>query len=100
MLVDGPAAIRYMAPSTREPKTIATPNVPVTWKKHPATLDAEGKTLLHPCLEVEVDSMASRAARSVAGLLKRYLGSVVGDLAVLIDKPDLQEEEEPNSRLP
>ena len=50
-------------------------------------------------LEVECDLMANRAMRSVAALVKRYMASMVGDVAVLIEKPYLQENEEPRACL-
>ena len=71
----------------------------VTWKKHPATVDQNGETVLHPCLEVECDLVANRTMRSVAALVKRYMVSIVGDVAFLIEKPELQEEDEPRAVL-
>ena len=43
--------------------------------------------------------MANTTMRSVASIVKRYLGSIVGDAAILIEKPYLQEEEEPTACL-
>jgi Protein ENHANCED DISEASE RESISTANCE 2, C-terminal len=99
VLVDGPAAIRYVAPTTRNTATIATPTLPITWKKHPPTYDSNGQTVLHPCLEVECDLMVNRTKRSMAALVKRYLKNMVGEVAILIEKPYLQEEEEPRACL-
>lgn len=95
-MVDGPAPIRYMAPP-KTPVTIASESLPSCWKKHRTEFDSNGKTVLHPCLEAEYDLMANRAMRSVAALVKRYMVSMVGDVAVLIEKPYLQEEEEPRA---
>lgn len=96
MLVDGPGPIRYIAPP-KNTVTIITENLPSCWKEHPGTVDSNGETVLHPCLEVECDLMANRAMRSVAALVKRYLVNMVGDVAVLIEKPYLQEEDEPRA---
>ena len=74
-------------------------NGSVDWKKHPAKVNDSGETILHPCLEVECDLMANRAMRSVASLVKRYMQGMVGDVAVLIEKPYLQEEDEPRACL-
>lgn len=43
--------------------------------------------------------MANGAMRSVSSMVKRYLGSMVADAAVMIEKPDLQEESKPTACL-
>ena len=90
--------MRYMAPP-KKTVTIVSESLPSCWKKHPGSVDGSGETVLHPCLEVECDLMANRTMRSVAALVKRYMGSMVGDVAVLIEKPYLQEEDEPRACL-
>ena len=43
--------------------------------------------------------MANSTMRSVCSMVKRYLGSIVGDAAIMIEKPDLQKEAEPTACL-
>ena len=90
--------MRYIAPA-RKTKTIVTPRIPSTWKKHPPKLNNNGDTLWHPCLEFESDLMANSTMRSVCSMVKRYIGSMVADAAILIEKPDLQHEDEPTACL-
>lgn len=95
VLVDGPGPIKYIAPP-KVAVTVVTPNLPSSWRFHPPKVDENGKTVLHPCLELEC-KMCSRAHKSVAAVVKRYLVWIVGDCALLIEKPWGQKEDEPRA---
>lgn len=91
-VVDGPYPIRVMAPPKRE-ITVHCDMLPTKWHQ------SSGRTLrggryLHPCLELELDLMANKTMRGFASLVKRYLVKMSVDVAVIVQKPDLQEEEE------
>lgn len=83
--------IRMVAPPKRE-MTIHCSMLPARWR----TRDACHKNgrFLHPCLELELDVMAHKAMRGMASLVKRYLKTMSVDVAVTIDKPDNQVEDE------
>jgi hypothetical protein len=69
--------------------------LPLKWR----TLDAcykNGK-YLHPCLELELDVMANKTMRGLASLGKKYLKDIVADIAITIDKPHNQKEDEPSA---
>jgi hypothetical protein len=75
------------------------------------TLHREGliETIYHKCdvdgpdscpiVEVTLDMVGNRAIRGMAALVKRYLNSISVDLAVIISKPDGQENNEPEACL-
>jgi hypothetical protein len=83
--------IRMVAPPKRE-MTIHCSMLPAKWTTRDAC-HRNGK-YLHPCLELELDVMANKAMRGMASLVKRYLKGISIDVAVTIDKPDLQKEDE------
>lgn len=95
VLVDGPGPIKYIAPP-KVAVTVVTPNLSSSWRFHPPKVDENDKTVLHPCLELEC-KMCSRAHKSVAAVVKRYLVWIVGDCALLIEKPWGQKEDEPRA---
>jgi hypothetical protein len=66
--------------------------LPTKWRTRDAC-HKNGK-YLHPCLELELDVMANKAMRGMSCLVKRYLQGMSIDVAVTIDKPDLQKEDE------
>jgi hypothetical protein len=83
--------IRMVAPPKRE-MTIHCNMLPTKWRTRGACYKDE--KYLHPCLELELDVMANKAMRGMTSLVKRYLKGMSIDVAVTIDKPDLQKEEE------
>lgn len=91
-LVGGPMPIRMLAPPKRE-MTIHCTMLPTKWRKVDCRRTPGGQ-FLHPCLELELDLMANKAMRGMASLVKRYLSSISVDVAVTIDKPDGQMEDE------
>jgi hypothetical protein len=66
--------------------------LPTKWRTRGACYKDE--KYLHPCLELELDVMANKAMRGMTSLVKRFLKGMSVDVAVTIDKPDLQKEEE------
>lgn len=93
-VVDGPLAVRLLAPPKRE--TIVSCSIlPIKWRKFEANYK-DGR-YLHPALEVELDCLSNRAMRVMAGILKRNLKSLSIDIAVVISKPADQEQEEPQA---
>jgi hypothetical protein len=96
-LVDGPMPIRVMAPPKRE-KVVHCDWMPITWNQHEEEIDSKGN-VLYPVLEAVLDCMTSRAIRSMAGLVKKYLHMLSIDVAVVIGTPDGQSEIEPSACL-
>lgn len=88
-LVDGPAPIRLVAPPKKE-KVVHCNYLPIYWKRH----QGDG---LQPILIATLDCMSNRAMRSMASLVKRYLSSLSVDVAIMIGKPNNQEEPEPSA---
>lgn len=97
-VVDGPLAVRVLAPPKRE-ICVSCALLPVSWRSYEAGVDAETGKKLAPALEVVLDCTSNRAMRSMAGILKRNLQSLAIDVAVVIQKPDDQDEEEPQACL-
>lgn len=81
-----------MAPAKRE-ITVHCDLLPTKWRHFDATTQEDGR-YLHPCLELELDLMANKTMRGFASLVKRYLCSMSVDVAIVVDKPDLQAEDE------
>ena len=98
MLVDGPGPIKFVSPPKKTIQVVR-PCLPATWTKHPSQKDKNGNITQHCCFELDGDLMFERGMRTGAALIKRYLGKIVGDCALLIEKPYLQEEEEPRACL-
>lgn len=92
-VVDGPMPIRVMAPPKRE-LTVHCDMLPTKWHQLNGCTRASDGRYLYPCLELELDLMANKTMRGFASLVKRYLGKMSIDVAVIIDTPDLQDEEE------
>lgn len=94
-VVDGPLPIRMLAPPKRE-RTVHCDLLPTKWRQSEGMTRPDGR-YLHPCLELELDLMANKTMRGFSSLVKRHLCKLSVDVAVVIDKPDLQEEEEPSA---
>lgn len=86
-------AIKMLAPPKYE-YTIHCERLPTKWRQVSASTRESDGRFLHPCLEVELDLMANKTVRGFASLAKRYLSKMSVDVAVTIDKPDLQEQDE------
>jgi hypothetical protein len=91
-VVDGPYPIKVLSPPKKE-VTINCALLPTKWHQHEGETRTDGR-YLYPCLELELDLMATKVMRGFASLVKRYLSKMLVDVAVTIDKPDLQQEEE------
>jgi hypothetical protein len=91
-VVDGPYPIKILSPPKKE-VTINCALLPTKWHQHEGETRTDGR-YLYPCLELELDLMATKVMRGFASLVKRYLSKMLVDVAVTIDKPDLQQEEE------
>jgi len=91
-VVDAPLPIRMLQPPKRE-LTIHCDMLPTKWHQHDGIKRPDGR-YLHPCLELELDLMANKTMRGFASLVKRYLRKMSVDVAVIIDTPDLQKEQE------
>ena len=94
-LVDGPLPIRILAPPKKE-ITIQGSILPTKWIKHAATTSSDG-TMLHPCLELEVDLIWKSTLRNVSGILRNYMKSFCIDLAIILSKPTLDDPDEPGA---
>jgi Protein ENHANCED DISEASE RESISTANCE 2, C-terminal len=95
-VVDGPLPIRMVAPPKKE-TVVNCDYLPISWKLHKEQ-DIEGGKL-HSHLEATLDCMTSRAIRSMASLVKRYLHVLAVDIAVVVAAPDKQSELEPSACL-
>ena len=96
-LVEGPLAVRLMAPPRKE-ITVSCDILPLIWRTYEASVDPSGRKL-HPALEVELDCVSSRAIRGMASILKRNLSSICIDIACVISPPDGEEADEPQACL-
>lgn len=94
-VANGPLAIRLIAPPKREVQ-ISCALLPVTWRKYPAEVTAQGRKL-EPLLEMELDCVQTATMRAMAALAKRNIQSVALDVAIVISKPEGQKEEEPEA---
>ena len=88
-LVDGPMAVRILAPPKKE-CLIHGSVVPLSWYKHdvetcPTTNG--GKTLC-PVVVVAIDCVSSRAIRSMAGIIKKYMVRLTCDVALVVGPPE------------
>lgn len=90
--------IRMVAPPKRE-KVVNCDWMPIIWNQRDEEMDATTGNRLCAQLEATLDCMTSRAIRSMAGLVKRYLHILSIDVAVVIAKPDGVEEDEPSACL-
>jgi hypothetical protein len=97
-VVDGPLAVRILAPPKRE-ICVSCALLPVSWRSYEAEVDAATGRKLAPTLEITLDCTSNRAMRSMAGILKRNLQSLAIDVAIVIQKPDEHDEEEPQACL-
>jgi hypothetical protein len=85
-----------VAPPKKE-KVVNCDYLPISWKLHEEQNIEGGK--LHSHLEATLDCMTSRAIRSMASLVKRYLHVLAIDIAVVVAAPDNQSEPEPSACL-
>jgi hypothetical protein len=92
-IVEAPFAIRIVNPGKIE-TTVHCDYVNVVWKKYEKSVTPSGKKLC-VALEATLDLMSTRVIRTAASLVKNNLKHLVTDVAIVISKPDLQEEEEP-----
>jgi Protein ENHANCED DISEASE RESISTANCE 2, C-terminal len=97
-VVDGPLAVRVLAPPKRE-ICVSCALLPVSWRSYEAEVDAATGRKLAPTLEITLDCTSNRAMRSMAGILKRNLQSLAIDVAIVIQKPDEKDEDEPQACL-
>lgn len=86
-IVDGPRIVRMLAPPVKE-KTVSSALLPVSWCKH------SGNDQQKPVIEVELDLMSNKATRAIVNIARKNLSLITVDLAVMIDKPDGQKEDE------
>lgn len=91
-VVDAPRMVKMLSPPKKE-LTISCALLPVAWTKRPQ----EGKQ--SPMLEIELDVMSNKAMRAMASIIQRNLTGMTVDLAVTVEKPDGQEEDEPSACL-
>jgi hypothetical protein len=82
VVVEGPSSVKQLVPDS-----VALPNgfVPVRWIKRKEETDIDGTTLC-PMFEVELDLMALRSMRFLAGIVFKKLKSLVVDIAIVIQK--------------
>jgi hypothetical protein len=95
-VVDGPLAVRMLAPPKKE-KVVQHSYLPVSWTKHPPKT-VNGRKLC-AALESELDCLSSRTIRGMAGIVKKHMASVSIDIGVTIGKPDGINEDEPQACL-
>lgn len=95
-LAEGPRAMSLLAPPKKE-RLVHCETLPITWRQHGACIKDGRK--LYPHLEATLDCMTNRAVRSLTCMVKRYLHALSVDVAVVIAKPEEQEESEPSACL-
>ena len=88
LLVDGPMAVWVLAPPKKE-RVIHGSVVPLIWYKHdvercPTTNG--GKTLC-PVVVVAIDCVSSRAIRSMAGIIKKYMVRLTCNVVLVVGPP-------------
>lgn len=76
--------------------TLQGRSLPTNWITHNAEVQPDG-TKLMPCLELELDVMSKKSFSRVSGLARNYIKTVSVDLAVILSKPQDQEEDEPEA---
>ena len=97
-VVEGPLAVKVLAPPKRE-IVVSCCILAVSWRKYEAEIDPKSGRQLAPILEIELDCMSNRAMRAMAGIVKRNLERLSIDVAVVVQKPDGQVEDEPQACL-
>jgi hypothetical protein len=93
-VVEGPAAVRMVAPASKELIGRAKLLPEVHWFKKNVSVDRMGKKRC-AVLEGATDISASTLTRSLAKIFRRSIGSIQADIAWVIDQPELQQEYEP-----
>lgn len=96
-VVDGPLPIRVLAPPKRE-MTVHCDMLPTKWRQSGGTTRSDGR-YLYPCLELDLDLMANKMMRGFSSLVNRHLHRISVDVAFVINKPDMQQEDEPSACL-
>lgn len=89
--------VRIIAPPKRE-LTIHSKILPTKWIRHEIETMPDGRKLA-PCIEVEFDIVSNKTLRSVTSMLTRYISSISLDLALVVDKPTPESEDEPSACL-
>lgn len=89
--------VRIIAPPKRE-LTIHSSSLPTKWTRHDIETMDDGRKL-KPCIEVEFDIVSNKTLRSVTSMLTRYISSISLDLALIVDKPTPESEDEPSACL-
>ena len=92
-ILEAAYAIRLMAPKGREITLDKEDFLPTTYRTH----DVAGKQC--PIMEVTLDLMTNSTMRGMAALVKRYIGGISIDNALVISTPDDQNEKEPEACL-
>lgn len=90
---DAPYPVRMMAPKGSELEVQCDGLVECSYYYY----DRIGKQ--SPILEITVDLMGNAPIRGMASLAKRYLQSISIDIALVVTKPEEQEEDEPEAFL-
>ena len=85
-LAEGPMAIKMLMPSKKE-MTVHGDALPLTWTKYDVEELPNGTTL-QPCLEVDLNVMASKVLSKTSSFVRRYVKSMALDIALTIGKAD------------
>lgn len=89
--IEAPFAVKALAPPLMQ--LLVTMFLPVRWTKHDAEIAPDGRKLC-AVLETEFNCMSTSTVRPLSRLLKNHAKSIELDLALAINKPVDQEEEE------
>jgi hypothetical protein len=95
VLVDGPFAVRMIAPEKKELIGRATLMSPFSWYTENESIDRSGCKRC-ALMEASVDVTTSYLSRTATNILRRFIDSVHLDVAFVIDQPELQKEFEPS----
>ena len=95
VLVDGPFAVRMIAPEKKELIGRATLMSPFSWYTENESIDRSGCKRC-ALMEASVDVTTSYLSRTATNILRRFIDSVHLDVAFVIDQPELQNEFEPS----
>lgn len=95
VLVDGPFAVRMIAPEKKELIGRATLMSPFSWYSENESVDRFGSKKC-ALMEGSVDVTTSYLSRTATNILRRFIDSIHLDVAFVIDQPELQKEFEPS----
>uniref|UniRef100_A0A7S2YC98 Protein ENHANCED DISEASE RESISTANCE 2 C-terminal domain-containing protein n=1 Tax=Entomoneis paludosa TaxID=265537 RepID=A0A7S2YC98_9STRA len=96
-VVDGPMAVRVLAPPKKE-RVIHGQVIPITWHLYDREVNPKTGQVLHPVVSASMDCLSSGAVRNLAGLVKKYLVTMTLDLALVIGAPSTLEAHQKNKR--